>query len=188
MKNELEVQAWLNRDRSKQITWRGGNPQNSIHLYQGLLDMVTALPIRLGKMVEIGSYEGESTELFALLFDEVVAVDRWTTYHALDLSGVEKTFDVLLSYYTNIQKIKADSVEASEQFQDGELDFVYIDGSHEYENVKRDILAWKPKIRVGGYIGGHDYSGIPSVTQAVDECLGVPDKTFMDNSWFVGVK
>jgi hypothetical protein len=38
-----------------------------------------------------------------------------------------------------------------------ELDFVYIDGNHDYESVKRDIEDCFPKIRIGGILGGHDF-------------------------------
>ena len=26
-----------------------------------------------------------------------------------------------------------------------------------YENVKNDILSWYPKVKVGGWLAGHDY-------------------------------
>jgi len=38
-----------------------------------------------------------------------------------------------------------------------ELDFVYIDGNHRYEYVKKDINLYYPKIKIGGVIGGHDF-------------------------------
>ena len=37
------------------------------------------------------------------------------------------------------------------------LDFVYIDGLHDYESVKRDIKNYWPKIKKGGVLGGHDF-------------------------------
>jgi len=43
------------------------------------------------------------------------------------------------------------------RFKDEELDFVYIDGNHEYSNVKKDIQLWYPKIKKGAYIAGDDY-------------------------------
>ena len=36
------------------------------------------------------------------------------------------------------------------------FDFVFIDGDHRYESVRRDIQAWLPKVRPGGIMGGHD--------------------------------
>jgi len=39
------------------------------------------------------------------------------------------------------------------------LDFVYIDGCHTYQQVKEDIENYFPKVKVGGLIGGHDFFG-----------------------------
>jgi hypothetical protein len=49
------------------------------------------------------------------------------------------------------------SVEAAKEFPDGSLDLVFIDGAHDYDNVRNDILAWRPKVRPGGILSGHDY-------------------------------
>ena len=53
------------------------------------------------------------------------------------------------------------------------VDFVYIDGNHYYEYVKRDIEMYWPKVKPGGYLMGHDYSSrgnLPeNVVRAVDE-------------------
>lgn len=38
------------------------------------------------------------------------------------------------------------------------LDFVYIDGNHNYEYVKRDIENYYPLVKPTGIIGGHDYT------------------------------
>ena len=37
------------------------------------------------------------------------------------------------------------------------MDFVFLDAAHDYENVKEDILSWYPKVKVGGWLTGHDY-------------------------------
>jgi hypothetical protein len=53
------------------------------------------------------------------------------------------------------------------------IEFCFIDGSHEYEDVKADILAYLPKVKKGGILSGHDYDRIwAGVIQAVDETLG----------------
>lgn len=50
------------------------------------------------------------------------------------------------------------------------VDFVFIDGDHTYEGVKRDIEAWLPKIKKRGFIAGHDID-MSSVKKAVTELL-----------------
>lgn len=55
------------------------------------------------------------------------------------------------------QIIRAFSEEAAAAFDDGFLDWVYIDADHRYEAVKADIDAWWPKIKAGGVLAGHDW-------------------------------
>jgi predicted O-methyltransferase YrrM len=64
--------------------------------------------------------------------------------------------------------------EASKQVEDHSLDFVFIDADHSYEAVKDDIACWAPKVRAGGWVGGHDYHPrkFPGVVKAVDEAYG----------------
>lgn len=54
----------------------------------------------------------------------------------------------------------ADSVQAAGLFADSSLTMVFIDGRHDYESVRADIIAWKPKVRQGGVLAGDDM-GLP---------------------------
>ena len=40
---------------------------------------------------------------------------------------------------------------------DGSLDFVYIDGAHDFDNVMLDLIVWSRKVKAGGIVAGHDY-------------------------------
>jgi len=60
---------------------------------------------------------------------------------------------------------------------------VYIDAAHDYENVKKDILVWLPKVKQGGIIAGHDVI-IGGVKQAVVEIFG-NYKQFENTSWLI---
>jgi cephalosporin hydroxylase len=62
------------------------------------------------------------------------------------------------------------STEAAAFVVDGWADFVFIDAGHSYQAVLADIDAWQPKVRPGGWLGGHDHHPkFPGVIRAVGE-------------------
>ena len=66
--------------------------------------------------------------------------------------------------------IRLRSDQAVHHFKDESLDFVFIDANHEYEEVKKDIELWYPKVKKGGIFAGHDYSDTwQGVVKAVNE-------------------
>jgi hypothetical protein len=93
-----------------------------------------------------------------------------------------KTTDLRHEFDSNILKAKVsryvavfqnESVRASRSVNDGSIAFVFIDASHECEDVKADIEAWLPKVKPGGVLAGHDYSEQHrGVKWAVDLMLG----------------
>ena len=74
--------------------------------------------------------------------------------------------------------VNATTLKGAEFVDDSSLDFVFLDANHMYEEVKADILAWRPKVRPGGLILGHDYKGvwdsrgIWGISKAVHEIFG----------------
>ena len=54
-------------------------------------------------------------------------------------------------------KMKMRSEEAAPKVPDESLDFVYIDGAHDFDSVMLDLILWSRKVRSGGLVGGHDY-------------------------------
>jgi len=58
----------------------------------------------------------------------------------------------------NCEWVSKSSMEASKDFLDESLDFVFIDANHHYEFVVNDIAEWSKKIKKGGIVSGHDYS------------------------------
>lgn len=55
--------------------------------------------------------------------------------------------------------LRKDTGEAASYIANGILDYVFLDASHYYDDVKRDIDLWTPKVKVGGLIAGHDFKG-----------------------------
>ena len=92
---------------------------------------------------------------------------------------VKKTFQK----NPNCKILRKTSLKAASRVPD-ELDLVFIDGAHSYENVKQDIALWLPKVRKGGILSGHDYSlEHPGVLKAVDEAFDKKIKIGYDRTW-----
>ena len=49
------------------------------------------------------------------------------------------------------------SADFAKEFEDGSLDFAYIDANHSRPGASSDLMAWGPKIREGGMLAGHDF-------------------------------
>ena len=63
------------------------------------------------------------------------------------------------------------SYHAVKNIPNNSLDLVYLDGSHVYFDVKRDLVDWIPKLKLDGVMSGHDHIEHQSfgVIQAVKE-------------------
>jgi hypothetical protein len=92
---------------------------------------------------------------------QLFCVDVWEDY-----PGYHEYANRINRYYLQAQKtlapyncilVKKFSMEAVEDFQDRSLDFVYIDGAHDYLSVAQDVCKWTPKVKIGGIVFGHDY-------------------------------
>jgi hypothetical protein len=165
-------------------------PKRTQKSLNGLLQMICYLgqkiDIKNTRMVEIGSWVGSSACLFAKHFKEVICIDPFlplknTITERHDMTVVYKTFLNNIKPHKNIHHIKHKSEDFLKDVDD--IDIIYIDGSHHYEDVKADILLSIPKVKK--YITGHDYwpKKFPGVIKAVNETIGKPDKTFPDTSW-----
>jgi hypothetical protein len=148
-------------------------------------------------IVELGSYMGESSLIFAEEFPngKIYCVDSWEggfdnadSCSGDDYNLVENQFDLRMNLVNNITKIKGLSTSVG-----FECDMVYIDACHKYECVKNDIIHWLPFVTK--IMSGHDYyedinfcnqhPHIKGVKIAIEEMLGFPDKKYDDGSWLI---
>lgn len=146
-------------------------------------------------VVEIGSYVGQSTTMFADEVKQVISVDPFMNdyddndgaCHAADIPTVvyQKFLDNTSSY-KNIAHIRKTSDDAINDLLGQQVDLIYIDGIHTYEQVKKDIENYRKILKPGGLMCGHDYTDYwKTVVAAVDETLGKPDLIFIDGSWII---
>lgn len=136
--------------------------------------------------VEVGSFKGRSSSIMAVDIAnsnkdiQFYCVDTWLGSEEHQKGALAEDKDVvngeLLDIFLNntksvseyITPMQKTSVEAANQFSDKSLSFVFIDASHDYENVKSDMLAWYPKIKSNGTLAGHDWP-YPPIVKAVTE-------------------
>jgi hypothetical protein len=152
--------------------------------------------------VEIGTWKGQSSAFLAV---EIInsgkkikldCIDNFTGSviepgQMLDRDNqAGRLYDVFVNnmkpvegHYTAIQ---GDSAETASLYQDESLDFVFIDASHDYESIKKDITAWFPKVKIGGLFGGHDYAQpYPGIIRAVNGLLSKEKvQVFPSTCWF----
>jgi len=110
--------------------------------------------------VEKGTYSKTICE--AIPGVQLYCIDAWTTYDGYDVfrSPMDTNYIITkerLKDY-NCIIIRKFSVDASKDFEDGSLDFVYIDAAHDFQSVSNDIAEWSKKVRVDGIVAGHDYT------------------------------
>lgn len=141
-----------------------------------------------GYTVEVGVYRGRSVVSVADVVRQrniaVRCVDTFEPYRDDPSTTLFEEFRATLinaGISGFVVPVKSRSVEAAAQIPYSSLDFVFIDGDHSYEAVRDDIKAWLPRVKKGGWIGGHDYATEDGVTKAVNEAFkeitGRPDSS-----------
>lgn len=143
------------------------------------------------KFVEVGTWLGRSAAFLAVEIANsgkaiiLDVVDTWQGNKDQPwMMEQAREIDLFSSFWQNmvwgkvaatgiVRPIMVESVRAARLYEDGELDLVFIDAGHTYDCVSADILAWMPKVKKGGYIGGDDFDPEtdPSVCIAVSELV-----------------
>jgi len=70
---------------------------------------------------------------------------------------LEETRSKLSKYGDRSKLVVKFGKDALDDVEDGSLDFVYIDGAHDFDNAIQDIIGWSKKVKKGGIVSGHDY-------------------------------
>lgn len=123
------------------------------------------------RMVEVGVYQGDFAAEILQQCEGVTKyymVDPWR--HLGDWNKPANRDDAALESFYQMTKARTDfakdrrvilrgkTTEVIDQIADGELDFAYIDGDHTLKGIAIDLVRVYPKIRIGGFLGGDDFS------------------------------
>ncbi|MBU1343732.1 MAG: class I SAM-dependent methyltransferase [Proteobacteria bacterium] len=123
-------------------------------------------------VIELGSYTGKSS--ISML--PVIAQNNGRLYCVDWFKGMPcSTEDIQWSYKEHnildifLNRIKDEGYEKNtitligrtdevcDVIGDNVADLIFIDADHRYENVRKDILKWYPKLKNNGVLCGHDY-------------------------------
>lgn len=151
-----EVQGWCTKEKGEIL-------YDLVHTYDA------------STVVEIGTFAGRSTSVFALALKSlgrgiVFGIDPWKSEPCLE--GVnDKENDVwwsnvnwptviknyyalfqkydLLEYHAHLRKKDEDCLK---YFSDGSIDIIHIDGNHSEELACKNVHLWWPKIKTGAVV------------------------------------
>lgn len=169
IKDSLNIDGWMSE---KELEWLAE----------------TASKCKL--MLEIGSWRGRSTLAIAQHLQDdakLWCVDAWIGMLSVESGADPMTRgyaeQALVEFKKNLEPyllklqvniLQMESIAASETLLSWgvakKFDWIFIDGDHSYETVSKEIAAFKPLVKPGGMLSGHDYY-FPSVSKAVHESL-----------------
>jgi predicted O-methyltransferase YrrM len=114
------------------------------------------------KFVEIGIWEGRSTCHMA---DRIKRSAKKIKFIAIDTFSNKSRYkrflknvtDNKLEDYIDICVGRSQDVAKLPWFLFNKFEFVFVDGSHKYDDVYDDLRFWYPLVREKGVFAGHDF-------------------------------
>lgn len=118
------------------------------------LNLIKILKNRSTKVAELGVDKGDfSAQILKYCEpEELILIDHWLNEDKL--KQVKKRF----KSDPVVRTIKGNSIKELEKFPDRYFDWIYIDTSHSYFNTKEELKVAEKKVKVDGFICGHDYT------------------------------
>jgi predicted O-methyltransferase YrrM len=151
---------------------------------EALYELASACTGR-GVIVEIGSWKGKSTICLGLgsragAGVKIFAVDPHADYrHGEFKENVERAGIADL-----VTPVKGLSQEVVDGF-DEPIELLFVDGSHEEDDVREDFDRWVPKVIEGGIVAFHDTTWHDGVRKVVAEKI-YGSRQFKDVRFVIG--
>jgi Methyltransferase domain len=146
----------------------------------------------ISRCIEVGSWVGQTALVFERWFRQVYCIDAWDLMLTdpnvstdwfnpakcanpanIGPEQIKQAFGIFCSnckdhlYKTIIPCRGSSHLYAS--IWPFKVDMIFIDATHTYEEVKKNINEWLPHLLPGGTMAFHDYGVFAGVNQAIDE-------------------
>lgn len=103
-------------------------------------------------MVELGTDTGESARFFSSYGIRVISIDMKNRDELHSSAGQWRATIQFVRGMSYDEGLAEDILSR----QAVKLNAVFVDASHEYEDVKKDFEVWWPRLAKGGIMGFHD--------------------------------
>lgn len=146
-----------------------------------ILYYLAASATTTGRVVEIGSFLGRSTLWLAhgvrhAGVGRVVAIDPHEGHERPDIEPGVDAYAAFLEHIRQagvddvVEPIRERSQRVAERWNEP-IRLLWVDGSHDYQDVRADLEGFAPHVRPGGYVALHDTRGghFPGVRKAMLE-------------------
>jgi len=177
---------WYRKDCANVTRTRGIDGWSpSDRVLNHLLDLT---PEKDAVLVEVGCWYGASTIFLAAEMakrqgSRLLAVDHFrgqdSSKHMLEQFGGFGGGEFLANLDDHdllpfVAVIPFESTVAARLIAPASVDSVWLDASHDGPSIRADIQAWRPKVKWGGILAGHDFSTTFQELCAVvaEECPG----------------
>jgi hypothetical protein len=116
---------------------------------------VFGIDIGVKKFYTVDNFKGE--DIFTLKEED--GLPREILNRNLEVTGLKDFVNV----------IESDSSKAADLFEDNSVDFIFIDADHKYYGIKKDLIAWYPKVKENGIFCGHDFEDLEWDDKHIEE-------------------
>jgi hypothetical protein len=145
---------------------------------------------KMGSIIELGSWKGRSTHALASGCPGIVtAIDHFKgsvgetegPHKEAEYGGIKETFfKNIMSKFLNVEWLEEKHKISKILYPNKQVDMIFIDGGHTYEEVKSDIEFFKPYAKK--ILCGHDFKW-PSVNKAVEDTIGLHNVETCGSIW-----
>ncbi|REK60407.1 MAG: class I SAM-dependent methyltransferase [Bacteroidetes bacterium] len=115
---------------------------------------------------EIGVWQGDfSSQILSKRPKKLHLIDPWASQphyqnrlYSIDQTRMDAIFYYIKRHYSDWEEVEIHRQYSEDvNFKKNYFDWIYVDGNHSYEHVKKDLEHFLPFMKKGGFICGDDY-------------------------------